>query len=248
MWNAPNGQCILGYDENENPINKNCPNHGWNFEDPENETNTSDSQGHGTHIAGIIGATANNGGVVGVSQNAKIMAVKIGDGFGTIVGAVQGVEVAQNNGAKIINASWGVEAEYVNELQTAISNFLDTDGLIVAASGNSGLNIDNPITDPPYPALFNFDGIISVAATDQGDVIYNDSNYGGNSVDLAAPGVNILSTDFDEDQDGVHEYEYKTGTSMATPFVTGVAAMIMGAYPDLTTSQVKEIIMQSGDY
>ncbi|QQR83585.1 S8 family serine peptidase [Candidatus Peregrinibacteria bacterium] len=223
-----------------------CNNHGWNYVDlPPLSNDPMDGHGHGTHVAGIIAAehSSTDQGVLGLANNVKIMAVKIGNNSGTIIEFVKGIQFAQNNGANIINASYS-GTNHSNAEEDAIEAFITSGGLFVAAAGNDHDDID--FFASAYPAAHDLDGIsfddlIAVAATDQQDAIATFSNYGSVSVDIGGPGVNILST-IPNDQ-----YGFKNGTSQATPFVTGVAAMVWGAYPTLTASEVKQIIMQSGD-
>jgi subtilisin family serine protease len=249
MW-SPSGAC---YDQNDNVISQGCPNHGWDYVNMDNDP--MDDFGHGTHVAGIIGASEGDGGVVGVNWNVKLMAVKCIDenGIVNLGNLLIAIKFAQNNGANIINASLEFDNIDYPIVEERIENFVDNGGLFVASAGNYYRNLeDNPV----YPAAYDLDGaqhdnLISVAATDQADEIWDNvavsgqgSDWGTISVDIAAPGANILST---YNENGTSTYKFMSGTSMSAPFVTGVAAMIMGAYPNLTATQVKEIIMNSGD-
>ncbi|MBI2005633.1 MAG: S8 family serine peptidase, partial [Candidatus Aenigmarchaeota archaeon] len=182
-------------DENNNLIAGGCPNNGWDFYN--NDNNPYDDYMHGTHIAGIIAATANNStGVTGISSKnkIKIMALKAGDyegnmSLGDIINAIY---FAKNNNVKVINASFGGPG-YSALLKQAIENF---PGIVVAAAGNGGDDEigDNNDASPIYPASFDSSNIISVAATSQSDDLTKFSNYGPGSVDVAAPGSNIYST------------------------------------------------------
>ncbi len=167
-----------------------CPFHGWDFINDDN--NPVDDHGHGTHVAGTIGAVGNNAsGVVGVNWDVQMMALKVGDVLGAVTGdIVSAIDFAIENDVYIINASFGgysfSQAEY-----DAISKFQDFGGLFVTAAGNFG--IDNEVM-PYYPCSYDLDNIICVAATDETDDLAYFSNYGFNSVDVAAPGQSILST------------------------------------------------------
>jgi len=184
MWDG--SACV---DELGNPLGG-CL-HGYDF--IENDNDPKDTNGHGTHVAGIIGAGGNDGNrISGVCWKANIMAVRMLDtnGDGTTAGAVSGIQFAINNGAKIINASWG-DFEYDQALYDAVSDAQDHGVLFIAAAGNNNSNNDS---FPFYPASFNLDNIISVAAIDQnGDRAYF-SCYGEASVHIAAPGTNVLSS------------------------------------------------------
>ncbi len=168
--------------------------YGWDFWD--NDGAPVDYNSHGTHIAGTIAALGDNGvGITGVNWQAKIMALRIGGVVGTIGEAAEAIIYAVDNGAHIINASWG-GADYSQTEYDAIE-YADEHGvLVVAAAGNGGEDGegDNNDETPEYPASYDLPNIISVAATDQDDALAEFSNYGANSVDVAAPGVNIYST------------------------------------------------------
>ncbi|QQR83672.1 S8 family serine peptidase [Candidatus Peregrinibacteria bacterium] len=186
MWSP--SSCV---DENNVSISGGCPHHGWDFVN--NDNDPSDDNGHGTHVAGIIGAvTNNNEGIAGVNHTASIMAVKIGESYGTVAEAIRGIQFAQNNGADIINASFGgYHGSQYNALHTAVENFVQS-GLLVASAGND--KNDNDSTGV-FPASFEFDNVLSIAATDQNDQFASTfSNWGNTTVDLAAPGVDIWST------------------------------------------------------
>ena len=162
----------------------NC-NHGYDFED-DDKTPLPTTSSHGTHIAGTIVAVKDNSiGIVGVAPSAKIMALKSSL---TTADNVKSINFAQQNGAKIINASWG-GSNSDQLLKDAIASF---PGLFVVASGNE--STDNDTGTHLYPSDFDLDNIVSVAATDQNDALADFSNYGATSVDVGAPGVNIYST------------------------------------------------------
>ena len=196
----------------------------------------ADGDDHGTHVAGTIAAQGNNGiGVAGVDWRASIMVCKfMGPNGGYTSDAVEALNYAVANGAVISNNSWG--GGYPSQsLQYAISRADAAGHLFVAAAGNNGSNND---TTPSYPASYTNPNIISVAATDHRDVLASFSNFGATSVDLAAPGVNIMST-----LPG-NRYGSYSGTSMATPHVTGVAALVKSQRPTLSDEQLKAQILQ----
>lgn len=167
------------------------PLHGWDFIDDDNDP--MDHEGHGTHVAGTIGAAGNNGaGVTGVCWQASIMAVRVLDatGFGTSASVTQGVNFAVANGAKVINMSLGGGGPD-QLLSEAIRNAEARDVVVVAAAGNDGINVD--LFGGDYPCSFTNANVLCVAALNQNYSLAGFSNFGGTSVDVAAPGDNILS-------------------------------------------------------
>jgi subtilisin family serine protease len=208
-----------------------------------------DDQGHGTHTSGTIGATGGNGiGVSGVAQRVSVMSVKFlsAQGSGEVADAIRGIDYAIEHGAKILSNSWGGEGDDGNQvLYDAIERAKAKDVLFIAAAGNGnqfGIGQDND-TSPQksYPAAFDNDNLISVAATDKTDKLAFFSNFGKKSVHLAAPGVRVMST-----LPG-NKYAAQDGTSMACPHVAGAAALIWAKNPKLTYKQVKEILLKSVD-
>ena len=217
--------------------------HGWNFYKNSNVTyNSLDAEDHGTHVAGIIAASQNNVGIAGIASNANIsiMSVKVlggKDGSGQTSSIIKAIGYAKKMGASICNISAGT-SNYDFLLELAIKN---SGMLVVTAAGNGdedGRGIDNDIT-PMYPSSFNLDNIISVANLRCDGILEKSSNYGWKSVDIAAPGTSIWST-LPENQ-----YGYLTGTSMATPMVAGVAALVYSYYEDITLAQTKAIVLNS---
>lgn len=212
------------------------------------DSNPMDDGGHGTHVSGTIGGIGNNGtGVVGVNWNLRIMAIKShgADGNGTsasVVEAFQYVAMMRRRGinVRVTNNSWGgapEAADFDQALKDAIDDAGNTGILNVCAAGNS--NRDND-ADPFYPASYDSPSIMSVTASDQNDNRAGFSSRGATSVDLAAPGVFILST-------LPGSYGFLSGTSMATPHVSGAAALLWSHAPHLTTAQVKETLMNNVD-
>lgn len=226
-------------DEDGNSIDGGCLNHGWDFANSDNDP--MDDNGHGTHVSGTIAAVSDNAnGISGISigNNIKIMAVKFlnEDGFGTYADAIKAINFARHNGAKVINASWG--GPYSQILKGAVDSF---SGVFVASAGNDfGYNNDNS-SSAKYPCSFTSEHIICVAATDQNDGLAEFSNIGATTVDVGAPGVNIYSTYLN------NGYEFLQGTSMAAPHVTGLAALLMSSDLGLTTTQVKNKVLDTGD-
>lgn len=168
------------------------PNHGYDHVD--NDNDPMDLNGHGTHVAGTIGARGNNGvGITGVCWNASIMAVRVLNslGSGTSASVISGINFAVSNGAKIINMSLGGPS-YDPAQYSALQNAKNAEVLVVAAAGNDGENMDSS-GGFSYPCAYNLDNILCVGALDQAYQIASFSNRGVTSVDVAAPGVNILS-------------------------------------------------------
>jgi subtilisin family serine protease len=211
---------------------------GWDFVN--NDNNPFDDNDHGTHVSGTIGALGNNGvGTTGVMWNVQIMALKFlnAGGFGSTFDAIQAIEYAIANGAKLTNNSWG-GGGFSRALNDAIEASGNAGMLFVAAAGNFGRNTDDI---PFYPASYKLDNIISVAATDHNDKKWSASNFGKVSVDLGAPSVSILST-----LPG-NSYAKFNGTSMATPHVSGVAGLIWSQFPSLTHLEVRALIRERID-
>ena len=208
------------------------------------DSNPMDDAGHGSHVAGIIGAKGNNGtGVAGVDWDVKLMALKFldADGQGNTADAANAIDYAVSHGARVINASWGGPA-FSQALFQAVKRAGDKGVLFVAAAGNDGENAD---AAPDFPAAFELPNVISVAASDRYDRLLDFSNYGVHSVDLAAPGDDIYSTvPTSSDPTG---YESFSGTSMATPFVSGAAALYLSRAPQATADQVKAALLGSVD-
>mgnify|MGYP000749597459 FL=1 len=210
MWTTWNGRLI----------------YGWNFAD--NSSDSMDIDGHGSHVAGTIGAVGNIG-ITGVCWQVRVAALKFGL---DVASAIAAIDFANYYKISILNASWGGRA-YSQALKDAIDQY---DGLFVASAGNDGTNND---VDPMYPASYDCKNIISVAAVDPYDTLARFSNYGLKTVDIAAPGTNILSLDL------AGEYSPLNGTSMAAPHVAGAAALLKSSMPNISTITLKRIILSS---
>ena len=209
--------------------------HGWNM--AENSNVIYDQQRHGTHVAGIVGARGNNGtGLVGVNWEVSLMAIPFihRSKDTTVADAIRAIDYAVENGAHIINASWGTDydpaevAEFTL-LSEAIQRAADKNVIFVAAAGNSGHNND---FNGSIPASLSNSNILSVGAITRNGWPPGFSNYGATSVDVFAPGSTIKST-----LPGGY-YGNLNGTSMAAPFVSGVLALLLAVDPDLSVSQM----------
>lgn len=202
----------------------------------------TDEHGHGTHVAGIIGAVGNNGlGVAGVAWRVQLMACKFMDatGNGAVSDAIQCIDYARQKGAKVINASWG-GPDSSSFLRSAIDRARQAGIIFVAAAGNESKDND---ASPTYPANFPLDNIVVVAATTRTDTLADYSNYGATTVDLAAPGSVIYSTGHSGDD----AYVYLSGTSMATPHVTGALALLRARFPGAAYGELIERVLSTTD-
>lgn len=212
--------------------------YGWNFvPNAKNPSDPMDDQGHGTHCAGTIGAVGNDKyGIVGVAWKTRIMALKFlgADGSGSLEGAVQAIDYATKNGAKILSNSWSGGA-YSEILKEAIERSHKAGALFVAAASNNAANND---TSERYPANYDVANVLTVAAIDNKGQLANFSNYGKKKVHIGAPGVNIYST-------VLKGYDSWSGTSMATPHVSGAAVLLASQYPTMNGVQLKETILNA---
>lgn len=207
--------------------------------------NSQNEDSHSTHCAGIVAAQANGTGVVGIAhqQNVKLMTVKVlggSEGSGTTESVIKGIQYAADNGANICNLSLGGE-EDDQALRDVIKN--NSNVLFCVAAGNGGISnigydMDANGAVKEYPACYDFDNIITVANIRCNGELHYSSNYGSKSVDIAAPGAQIYSTSTVE-----KGYEYMTGTSMAAPMVSGVAALIYSYYDNVSIYDVKDMIL-----
>lgn len=215
---------------------------GWNFYSGNNQVFSGSEDSHGTHAAGTIAAAKGCYGIAGITDNnyVKIMALKaLGseEGTGSPQAVIQAIRYAQAAGASICNLSLG-SAYYDDELARAIHA---SPMLFVISCGNGGLSGRGYDTDvyPVYPASLPYDNVISVANLSFDGTLSPHSNYGAKSVDIAAPGTYVLSTVPE------NSYAFMSGTSMAAPMVSGVAAMLYSCRTDITLAEVKNILLNS---
>ncbi|MBA4312509.1 MAG: hypothetical protein C0417_07745, partial [Chlorobiaceae bacterium] len=236
IWTNPGEIAGNGIDDDGNGYIDDI--HGWDFYN--NDNNPYDDNGHGTHVSGTIAASGNNGiGVVGVCWSAKIMGLKFlsSGGSGYTSGAISALEYATMMNVRLTSNSWG-GGGYEQALYDAIQAAGAAGDLFIAAAGNSSLNNDSY---PHYPSSYVLDNVISVASTTSDDQMSWFSNYGLVSVDLGAPGSDIYST-----LPG-NNYGSYSGTSMATPHVSGVAGLILSLNSNLGWADVKGILMSTVD-
>lgn len=239
IWTRP--EIIKAYEDED--LGTIDDQHGLNLVD--GDGNPMDSNGHGTHCAGIIGAEGGNGiGIAGVNWNVKIMPLRFmdGDGAGTTSDAIEAINYVINRrragvNVRIISASWGSNTRS-RALEDVIRKAYDEGILFVAAAGNDHSDNDQK---PHYPSSYNIGNVISVAALNRQDQLTAFSNYGATSVQVAAPGEEILSTWLN------HGFAEKKGTSMATPFVAGLAALVLAQNPKMTVDELRARILKSVD-
>ncbi len=276
IWtNSGETSCTDGLDNDNNGFVDDC--HGWDFStcahfdqktglcttQKTRNSNPTDDLGHGTHISGIIGAVGNNNlGIAGVMWSVQLMPLKFlnADGEGLTTDEIDAVGYAVANGARIINASF-TSSGFSNSEFAALSAASSSGVLVIAAAGNGGVDGvgDNNDQTPQYPASYSdpqhggLPNIISVAATDENDSKAFFSNFGLNSVHVAAPGVHILSTvpaglpaSFCLGSPFV-AYEFCDGTSMAAPHVSGLAGLLYSYYTNFTYLQVRGTILRYVD-
>jgi Subtilase family len=203
------------------------------------EHSLNDREGHGTHVAGTIAAAQNGKGVVGVAYKAKLMTVRILDsrGSGSTKMLADGIRYAAANGAQIINLSLETTADDP-KVRAAVKEAAAANVLIVCSAGNMGQNVDRR---PLYPVSIASDNLIGVAATapaDDGEAIPQFSNFGPLTVPVAAPGEGVVSTA----KDG--GYETRSGTSMAAPHVSGVAALMASVAPGLSAQELRGLLLE----
>ena len=265
LWRNRNEIPDNGIDDDENGFVDDVV--GWDFASDDNKPYDlkggsalgGGNPGHGTHCAGNVAARGNNGiGISGVAPNAKIMILRFitEEGQGTTADAVGSIKYAVDNGAHITSNSWGSIGEDPDEeeenqaLRDIIQYSQDKGILFVAAAGNGhqGKGYDNDTDDKPaYPASYDNDIIMSVAAIDSGDKLGSFSNWGKKSVDIAAPGVKVYSTVVgdgytDTAIPGLATWD---GTSMAAPHVAGAAALYLAANPEANWKEIKKAIMDA---
>ncbi|MCB0325194.1 MAG: S8 family serine peptidase [Bdellovibrionales bacterium] len=239
MWRNPDEIAGNGLDDDSNGVVDDV----YGFSALQQSGDPLDQNGHGTHCAGTIGGRGNNGiGIAGVNWKVRLMALQFLDasGYGSTEGAIAAIEYAvamkrAGVNLRVLNNSWG-GGGYSLALEDAIRAAQDAGILFVVAAGNSGADND---ASPTYPANYDLDNIVTVGALDHNGNLASFSNFGATSVHVAAPGVDILSTWLGEG------YTSLNGTSMATPHVTGVAALVLSREPTLGYRDLRSRLVQT---
>ncbi len=237
LWVNPGETAGNGVDDDGNGYVDDV--NGWNF--IANNNNPNDDEGHGTHVAGtVLGMSQDIFTAPYPAAKVKIMALKFldGTGYGTTSAAISAIYYASNNGARVLNNSWGGSG-YSQALKDAIAYSYSKRTLFAAAAGNS---YSNNNTNPMYPASYDVPNIISVAATNNADDKAWFSNYGTNTVHVGSPGTSICSTYPNSSMARMD------GTSMATPIVAGIAAMMLHEKPEFSGYQVKSLLFSAAEY
>jgi len=255
IWRNPNEVAGNGIDDDNNGFVDDV--NGWDFGELDN--NPDDSAGHGTPVAGMIGAVGNNGiGVSGVNWSVSILPMKIANQFGqletaAIVSSHDYLTMMIGRGHNIVasnNSYGGYAPDFYRDLPTgvvserdAIERFIATGATFVASAGNgiNGVGVDNDAALAAFPASYNLPGIISVAATDTTDTITGFSNYGAQTVDIAAPGNGTLTASLGSN------YTFFGGTSAAGPIVAGVVALLKSFKPNASAVEIRQTIIDSAD-
>lgn len=241
VWRNPNATAIqsTGIDPSGDTITGDVV--GWDF--VHNDNKPFDDNQHGTHCAGVIGAVGNDGkGISGVNQRVSIMGVKFlsGQGSGDTAAAIKSIDYAVSRGAKVLSNSWGGKGD--DGTNGALKDAIDRAGkagvLFVAAAGNDSTDNDK---DPVFPAAFNLENMVTVAATTETDGMAFFSNKGAKSVHVGAPGANVYSTT------PGNSYAKLSGTSMACPHVAGAAALLWAQFPNADYKEIKKRLMDFGD-
>lgn len=236
MWTNPGEIPGNGLDDDSNGFVDDV--HGFDF--TTNNGSPMDDMGHGTHVAGIIGAVGNNGvGAVGVNWSARIMALRFMDvqGFGATSNAIRALNYAVAMGARVSNASWGGGA-FSQAMYDTLAAANQAGHIFVTAAGNESQDLD---VVPHYPSGYDLPNVIGVAGSNAKDEYALFSNFGATSIDLAAPGDRIEST-FKG-----NTYQTLTGTSMSSPYVAGAVSLLLSVAPDLPVGRIRSAILDTVD-
>ncbi|MCB0271271.1 MAG: S8 family serine peptidase, partial [Calditrichaeota bacterium] len=241
IWKNPgesgNGKETNGVDDDGNGFVDDW--RGWDFAN--NDNDPFDDNAHGTHCAGIIGAVGNNNrGVSGINWNVSLVGLKFltGSGSGSTSDAIDAILYAVQMNIPILSNSWG-GGGFSQALADAVEAANQAGILFVAAAGNENNNNDS---NPNYPSNYTSENVLAVASSDRRDIRSSFSNYGKTTVDLAAPGSDILSTTPN------NNYQSFSGTSMATPYAAGTAALVKAQYPNINHIALKYRLMGSVDF
>lgn len=220
--------------------------HGWNFSASGNGNDPIDKIGHGTRLSGIISAQKNNNiGICGISENVKIMALKVFDDNGggmdfSVFEALKYIVMMREDhgiNVKIANMSYG-GYDFAQLENQGMEQLKNAGILVIAAAGNETNNTD---LFPHYPSCYDYDNIISVSGTNYDNNIFAGTNYGEQTTDIGAPGKYIFTTNMN------NKYDYYAGTSYSAPYVSGVAALLWSLHPDWNYQQIKQQLLKSVD-
>jgi subtilisin family serine protease len=236
LWKNPKERAGNGIDDDGNGLIDDVI--GWDFQG--NDARPFDEMGHGTHAMGVVAATGGNGiGISGVAQKSSIMPLRFlaKNGTGTLENALLAIRYAVENGAQILSTNWN-SPFYSRSLFEAVQNAASRGIFFVTAAGNESSDLEQK---PLYPKGFKLENVITVAATNEDDELVASSNYGRQSVHIAAPGVKILSTL------PRGKYAYLSGTSMASSHVAGAIALLKSAYPRLSMAEIKDLLERGAD-
>jgi serine protease len=235
IWANPGEQGGNGIDDDGNGYIDDV--RGWDWVDDDAAPLGTD--GHGTRVAGLVGAVGNNGvGITGVAWRCKLVCLRfLGPDGGLESDAIKALQYCQTEGIKLSNNSWSAGANHSQALYNAINALRQSGHLFVCGAANGGKDLDNAGKD--YPSSYTLDNIISVAGTTDKDARWSNSNYGAVTVDLGAPAYKVLSTALS------NSYNFGNGTSFAAPHVTGVAALVWGLNPGWTYAQVRSRILST---
>lgn len=237
IWKNPD-EVLDGLDNDGNGLVDDI--RGWNFAGNNSNVVADDRSYHGTHVAGTVGAVGNNGvGVSGHAQSVQILPIKFlsSSGSGYTSDAIRGMDYAISKKARIISSSWG-SRNYSQAMIDALERVRIAGAIFVAAAGNNGTSNDSTGF---YPSGYPHSNIVAVASSGKTDVLSRFSNYGAKTVDLAAPGESITST-----KNG-NAYQTISGTSMATPLVSGVLATMVALRPDLSNVDLIQALLDTVD-
>ena len=221
---------------------------GWDFVGGSGDNDPADESWHGTFVAGIIAAAVNSYGMAGISSESRVMALRVCSSSCSDADVIEGLAYAASNGARVANLSFGGTGAFGSSaLEDAVRQAGEAGMLLVAAAGNAPLlPTHNNDLVPVYPASFSMDSVIAVAATTDTDDLSSFSHYGLSSVDLGAPGEEILST-VPLWYDPFDDHLLANGTSFATPFVSGAAALMLAINPCVTPGEIRASILATTD-
>lgn len=248
LWTNPDEIVGNGIDDDHNGVIDDI----FGYNAWANSGNPWDSDGHGTAVASVLGSVGNDSlGMCGTAWRTKILSVRISDNQGNMnlssiikgIDYVTQVKTTKNLNLKAINASWGGYS-YSSQLYSAIQRAQNAGILLIAAAGNE---VNNNDSHPMYPASFNLSNIISTAATDELGQLASFSNYGSSTVDIAAPGSNIVAI-YKNPQDQYFAYYFVSGSSFSAPIVSGLVSLLGSYSANLTAAQIRDAVLNGAAF